>query len=369
MDTKIFSLACAVATNVPAVLWGPPGIGKSKTVEALGEALGLPVRVVIASIHDPTDFSGIPVPDLERGRARYLAPEWAVDLVETGQGILFLDEISTAPPAVQAALLQVVLERRVGALRLPPGVRVIAAANPPQLAAGGWEMSPPLANRFSHIQWETRQGDLVKGLTLGWSLELPKIGDWTKKLPEAKAIIAAYLQGRPDREVVEPKAGELAFPTYRSWDMAAKMLAAALTVTEDVGLLASVLGTCVGHGDAVAVASVLDQGRLPTPLELVSGQQPLPERADRLFASLGALAAWVIDQAGGPDFERIWARAWELLGQAAEKVAPDVAAIAAAQLADFHIRSLLSGQRVPDPPAGALKPFQPLIAALKGSKK
>ena len=63
------------------------------------------------------------------------------------EGILFLDQLSTAPPAVQAALLRVALERTVCDLELPAGVAVVAAANPPEQAASGWDLSRPLASR------------------------------------------------------------------------------------------------------------------------------------------------------------------------------------------------------------------------------
>ncbi len=71
------------------------------------------------------------------------------DSVTAGRGPLFLDELSTATPT--RAALRVVLERRVGSLQLPPGVRIVAAANPRASAADGWELSPPLANRFAHL--------------------------------------------------------------------------------------------------------------------------------------------------------------------------------------------------------------------------
>ena len=91
-------------------------------------------------------------------------PDWAVRLVRAGRGLLFLDELSTAPPAVQAALLRVVLERRVGALQLPAGaVRIVAAANPRVGAADGWELSPPLANRFVHLYWMHDRDVVVRG--------------------------------------------------------------------------------------------------------------------------------------------------------------------------------------------------------------
>jgi len=66
---------------------------------------------------------------------RFAPPSWALRLAEAGHGLLFLDELSTAPPAVQAALLRVVLERAVGDLMLPDAVawspRPIHRSRPP----------------------------------------------------------------------------------------------------------------------------------------------------------------------------------------------------------------------------------------------
>ena len=105
-------LSIALQTRTPTLIWGPPGVGKTQYVEGLGRALGLPVEVVIASIREPSDFGGLPI--LENGGVRLAPPAWACRLEEAGAGILFIDEISTAPPAVQAALLRVVLDRVVG---------------------------------------------------------------------------------------------------------------------------------------------------------------------------------------------------------------------------------------------------------------
>ena len=83
--------------------------------------------------------------------------------------LLFLDELSTAPPAVQAALLRVVLERIVGDLTLPTDVAVVAAANPPEQAADGWDLSAPLANRLCHLNWDIDPRAVADGLAGGWA--------------------------------------------------------------------------------------------------------------------------------------------------------------------------------------------------------
>ena len=60
-DAVLEALSLAVAVRVPVLLWGPPGTGKSSAVAAMCEAVGLPYEVVIASIREPSDFSGLPV--------------------------------------------------------------------------------------------------------------------------------------------------------------------------------------------------------------------------------------------------------------------------------------------------------------------
>ncbi len=128
-DAAIAALGVAVAARVPVLLWGAPGTGKTSTIRAMAEVMGWPCETVIASIREPSDFAGLPV--VIGDGVRFAPPGWARRLAEAGRGLLFLDELSTAPPAVQAALLRVVLERVVGDREPPADVRVGAAANPP----------------------------------------------------------------------------------------------------------------------------------------------------------------------------------------------------------------------------------------------
>src|SRR5262249_51485082 len=150
-SSALEALAVAVAAGVPVLLWGSPGTGKTSAVVALGASLGWPVETVIGSIREPSDFAGLPV--VSDGSVSLSPPSWATRLCAAGRGLLFFDELTTAPPAVQAAMLRVVLERVVGDTHLPAGVRVVAAANPPDEAADGWELSAPLANRLVHLDW------------------------------------------------------------------------------------------------------------------------------------------------------------------------------------------------------------------------
>src|ERR687886_1310657 len=177
-STALEALSVAVAARVPVLLWGGPGTGKSSAVRDLAAAMDWPCEVVIASIREPSDFAGLPV--VADGTVRFAPPRWAQRLASAGQGVLFLDEISTAPPAVQAALLRVVLERVVGDLALPDGVVVVAAANPPEQSADGWDLSAPLANRFCHLDWVVDVNAFADGIVSGFPAPVvpPLPGGW-----------------------------------------------------------------------------------------------------------------------------------------------------------------------------------------------
>src|SRR3712207_8358814 len=116
-NVTVEALGVAIAARVPSLLWGAPGTGKTSVVRAMAGAAGWHCETVIASIREPSDFAGLPIVTGDRTRVDFAPPRWAVALAEAGEGVAFFDEISTAPPAVQAALLRVVLERTVGDLR------------------------------------------------------------------------------------------------------------------------------------------------------------------------------------------------------------------------------------------------------------
>ncbi|HEX7167725.1 MAG TPA: MoxR family ATPase, partial [Acidimicrobiales bacterium] len=229
-DAITEALGIAVAARVPVLLWGAPGTGKTSAIRAMAEAAGLPCETVIAAIREPSDFSGLPV--VADGVVRFAPPRWAERLAHAGAGVLFLDEISTAPPAVQAALLRVVLERVVGDLPLPPGVVVVAAANPPEQAADGWDLSAPLANRFCHLDWQVDAAAFARGVAGGWApAPLPALDEsWESRLAAGRGLVAAFVTARPALTVDVPsdasRSGR-AWPSPRTWEMAARLWTAA----------------------------------------------------------------------------------------------------------------------------------------------
>src|SRR4051794_15568231 len=102
--SQLAALSVAYFANVPVIIWGPPGQGKSKLLESLGELLDVPVEIVVAAGLEPTDFTGLP--HLADRRVDYLPPAWLRRLCDAGKGVLFCDELSNAERATRSAMLR-----------------------------------------------------------------------------------------------------------------------------------------------------------------------------------------------------------------------------------------------------------------------
>jgi hypothetical protein len=328
------ALGIAVARRQPVLLWGEPGTGKSSMVRGLALSLGLPLEVVLASLREPADFAGLPVVDAA-GTVRLAPPAWATRLVQAGTGLLFLDEITTAAPSVQAALLRVVLERVVGDLALPESVAVVAAANPVESSSGGWDLTPPLANRFCHLDWPVDHGSYVNSLVEGWPPpSVPHLDMVSGFRGAARSNVAGFLRAQPGLVQSLPSESSStgrAWPSPRSWDMAVDLWDASLTLdaTTDVQLV--LLSGCVGPGPARELMVWTKEADLPDPEVVLAdpGSFRLPDRGDRQFAVLSAVAAAV---AADPTVDR-WHAGFAVIEQAVKRGAPDVAAVAARALA------------------------------------
>ncbi|MFJ5924727.1 AAA family ATPase [Kitasatospora sp. NPDC092948] len=341
-DLQIEALTLAVAADLPVLLWGEPGIGKTAALNQLAAELDLPLTTVIASVHEPSDFSGLPVigADPAADGVPLAPPDWAVRLVRQGRGLLFLDELSTAPPAVQAALLRLVLERRIGALQLPPGVRIVAAANPRASAVDGWELSAPLANRFVHLDWVHDPQVVVRGLGGVWPrAELPRLD--AERLPAAvefaRRAVCDLLTVRPELThrlpAAEARRGR-AWPSPRSWEMTVRLLAFGSAAGSSREVLSMLVRGTVGDGPGLELLATVDRLDLPAPEDLLADPDGavLPERGDLRQAVLDAVVSAVRSR---PTVQR-WDAAWALMARALQTGSPDVLLVPVTTLASLR---------------------------------
>ena len=199
------ALSTLLPIRQPVFLWGPPGVGKSQIVAQTAAALGLELIDIRAVLLDPVDLRGLPQIDAD-GRTHWRAPAF---LPTDGQGVLFLDELNAAPPLVQAACYQLILDRALGEYRLPNGWTVIAAGNRDQDRAVTHRMPTALANRFVHLEIE------------------PHLEDWIAWAEQSgiASEVTAFLRFRPALlHDFDPTRAARSFPTPRSWEFVSTML-------------------------------------------------------------------------------------------------------------------------------------------------
>jgi MoxR-like ATPase len=292
---KCIAVAVCVEARVAVILWGAPGQGKTSVLKSFADQSGRKLEIILASIREPQDFAGLPA--ISNGTMSLIPPNWAQSLATDGNGILFADEINTAPPSVQAALLRVCLEKVAGDLDLGAGTSIVAAANPPEIAADGWDLAPPLANRFCHIDWELPGDVVAAGLVGNWprvTLPTASEDDIEKETRVEAWKLAGFLSARPELATAMPDStGQQgrAFPTPRSWEFVVKLvsLANAMGLSAEVKRLL-VVG-CVGQGAGSEYLSFRENMDLPSPETIISDPEnvDLPVRADQLYVICGSV--------------------------------------------------------------------------------
>lgn len=266
------ALRICMKAKAPAFVHGAPGVGKSDAVRQLGAESGRPVIDLRMSLLNPVDLRGVPV--AKDGVTAWWSPSFLPRMgTDTENAILFLDEMNAAPPAVQAAAYQLVLDRRVGEYVLPPAVDVIAAGNRGVDRAIVYEMSSALRNRFVHFEV---------------AVDLDEWKDWALK-NSIRSEIISFLNFKQDRLFFfDPKIHVRQFPTPRSWAFASRLLDQ-MPAAGCTPILAGALGDSVATEFAgfLRVAS-----KLPNAEDVViHGKMDtrVPKDTAELFAYCGAL--------------------------------------------------------------------------------
>lgn len=263
--------------HTPVMLWGPPGVGKSQMVAQVAAHHGVSVTDIRLSQMEPSDLRGIP---FRLGEC----VEWAVpsilpDVQRHGpQGILFLDEITSAPPSVSAAAYQLILDRRLGAYEVPAGWSIFAAGNRQGDRGVTYTMSAPLANRFSHFEVDTHLDDWVA---------------WAFKNNIDERVIA-FLRFRPELLFdFDPEHNPVAFPSPRSWEFAHRGIQ---KFEDHPELLQGTLQACVGPAAGIELhAFISSLDKMPNLDLIVAGEEvPVPEEIDLQYAVAAALVGRAI---------------------------------------------------------------------------
>lgn len=251
------SIRHAMLKQRPLFLWGPPGIGKSDIVHQIGEQLDAHVIDVRLSLWEPTDIKGIPYFDSNESKMVWAPPVELPDEIIASKHkyiVLFLDEMNSAAPAVQAAAYQLILNRKVGTYKLPDNVMIIAAGNREADKGVTYRMPSPLANRFIHLELEHNFDDWFQ---------------WAVNNKQHKDVVG-YLQfAKKDLYDFSPKNATRSFATPRSWSFVSELLSDDIDESTMMDLIAG----AVGEGLAIKfMAHRKVASSMPDPTEILAGR-------------------------------------------------------------------------------------------------
>ena len=252
------SLLKAFKHQRPLFLWGPPGIGKSELVADIAQELnGYMIDLRLGQM-EPTDIRGIPFYNKDAGKMDWAEP---IDLPSEELAeqypivVLFLDEMNSAAPSVQAAAYQLILNRRIGKYKLPKNVVLVAAGNRESDKGVTYRMPTPLANRFIHQEMK---------------VDFSSWQEWAVTHNIHKDVIGYLCSNKQDLYDFDPKSSSRAFATPRSWSFVSEILA---DDDGDEETITNLISGTIGEGLAIKFnAHRKISGRMPNPEDILSGK-------------------------------------------------------------------------------------------------
>jgi hypothetical protein len=252
------SILRAFKKKRPLFLWGPPGIGKSDIVgQVTNSLLNSHLIDIRLSLWDPTDIKGMPYYSATDNTMKWAAPselpteEFAAQYDHI---VLFLDEMNSAAPAVQAAAYQLILNRRVGQYKLPDNVLIVAAGNREADKGVTYRMPAPLANRFVHLELAVDFDD--------WF-------EWAIKNDQHRDVVGYLTFSKKDLYDFDPKSPSRSFATPRSWSFVSELL----EDDDDENTTIDLVSGAVGEGLAVKFnAHRKVASSMPNPSDILEGK-------------------------------------------------------------------------------------------------
>lgn len=267
--TKLLNIL--LDTDTPVFIHGSPGIGKSYITAEMAKARGWELIDIRLSQLDPVDLRGIPV---IKGETTKWMPPVFFPQDEKSRGILFLDELNSAPPTVQSAIYQLILDRAVGEYTLPKGWRIVSAGNRVNDKGIVFRLPSPLSNRMVHLVLEANFEDFKI-----WAIE-----------NNLHSFIIGFLSFRPDllsQEVPRDSETNPAFATPRSWTMVS-------TILKNVGKVAGIeplVYGAIGYAAGVEFLSYVEVYKeLPDVNAILRGESvEVPKNPSILYALCATL--------------------------------------------------------------------------------
>ncbi len=284
--------------HTPVMLWGPPGVGKSQIIAQVASRHAAPMIDIRLSQMEPSDLRGIPF--RIEDRVEWAVPSMLPDAKRHGpNGILFLDEITSAPPSVSAAAYQLILDRRLGAYEVPEGWAIFAAGNRQGDRGVTYTMPAPLANRFSHFEVEANLDDWV-----AWAYA-----------SNIDPRLIGFLRFRPELLFdFDPAHNPVAFPSPRSWEFAHRALQ---KFGDHPELLLPTLQACVGPAAGLELHAFIENlERMPDLDAILRGEDvAVPREVDLQYAVASALVGRAVRARNEPGSREIYGHILDYAGR------------------------------------------------------
>lgn len=288
----------ACLANKAVLLIGDPGIGKTSIIRKVGAELGMEVHELLGSTLDPTDVGGLPVKHTDpNGRAVVeRVPLKAIRDACDKPVILFLDELASAPAAVQAAFLRLILDRVAGDLRLHPDSIVMAATNPPEQTPGGFDLTAPIMGRVSVVKFRPEDDEVLEYMrALG---DHESDDEFKRALADESSIFAAIADQTPELIQIDiPKVavqGGQPWASPRQCESMLRLRATAQVAGMDpLGTAVfNLMAGCIGYNAAIVYNGVLKMiTELPSAQEISDDPEnaKLPPEGSKQIAALGLM--------------------------------------------------------------------------------
>lgn len=295
-----------IKRKVPIFLWGPPGIGKSSIIAQIAKDANISCIDLRLSLLDPTDLRGIPFFNTKEESAIWAPPSFLPDGSEE-QGILFLDELNTAAPMVQASAYQLILDRKIGEYTLPDGWAIVAAGNRESDRGVVFRMASPLANRFVHLEMTPSVDD--------WNT-------WAKELNIETSIIA-FISYRPDALFAfNTQNDEKSFATPRTWEYVNEILES----KPDDDLLLTMISGAIGEELAASfLAFRAVEEKLPDIEDILKGKTTeVPIETSALHILCTSLSMRINEETPSDEINNLLAYSLNLPGEFAVMIIQDL---------------------------------------------
>ena len=274
----------AIQHKEQILLVGPPGVGKTDVVKQACYELGADLIISHPAVSDPTDYKGLPFKkDDQHASFMPFGETWQA-IQATKLTVWFIDDLGQASEAVQKALMQLLLGRRLNGHVLSEHVVFIAATNDVGQRAGVSGLIEPVKSRFdSIITYE------------------PSLDDWCSWAYNngQPAEMIAFLRSRPELlSAFEPTKSISNSPCPRTWASVGRRLVRGV---KDFELFAG----AVGKGAATEFLAFLELAAEAPSLDAIL-LNPTVEKVPSKPALMYLVATGLSMRARQDNFKRVF---------------------------------------------------------------